>query len=348
MARDYAQNPRGWLLFQGSYGSGKTHLAAAIGNHRLALGETVMFVTVPDLLDHLRAAYAPSSEIEYDELFERVRTAPLLILDDFGAESPTPWAQEKMYQLVNHRYLHRLPTVLTTNTDLTLLDPRIRSRIVDSFLTQIVQMQLPDYRRSDNSREQSALSGLGIYGHMVFETFDFREDTLPPQERENLRKTFEIARTYAHNPQGWLLLIGEHGNGKTHLAAAIANYRNRLGETVMLVTAPDLLDHLRAAFNPSDGVPFDKRFEEIRTVPLLVIDQLDLSSATSWAREKLRQIIDHRYLTHMPTVFTTTQPLEEIDPLIRSRLSDTRQCQILSILASDYRGGAPGPRRPRR
>ena len=117
LAQRYALQPEGWLLFQGNYGSGNAP-AAAIANYRLAVGDQVLFVTVPDLLDHLRAAFGPTSEVAYDELFEQVRTAPLLILDDLGAESATPWAEEKLYQLINHRYLHRLPTVITTNCEL--------------------------------------------------------------------------------------------------------------------------------------------------------------------------------------------------------------------------------------
>ncbi|MEO9254887.1 MAG: ATP-binding protein, partial [Tepidiformaceae bacterium] len=49
-AREYAKGPNGWLVFSGSSGSGKTHLAAAIANERIANGESVLFMVVPDLL----------------------------------------------------------------------------------------------------------------------------------------------------------------------------------------------------------------------------------------------------------------------------------------------------------
>jgi pimeloyl-ACP methyl ester carboxylesterase len=62
----------------------------------------------------------------------------------------------------------------------------------------------------------------------------------------SLRSAPSAAGTLAHlkrrEPDGWLLLTGTYGSGKTHLAAAIANDRvSKYGETVMLVTAPDLL-----------------------------------------------------------------------------------------------------------
>ncbi len=348
LARDYAENPEGWLLFQGSYGSGKTHLAVAIANYRLAQGDSVLFMTVPDLLDHLRSAYAPSSEIEYDELFDRVRNTPLLVLDDLGAESATSWAQEKLFQLINHRYLHRLATVVTTNVELDKIDPRIRSRLVDQQLARSVNMQLPDFRRPGGQVDESILSNLGLYGQMVFENFDFRQSSLPEKERRNLREAYDIALDYAGHPHGWLAFFGQHGCGKTHLAASIANYRKRLGEQVILVTAPDLLDYLRATFHPSAGATFSKRFYEIRSVPLLIIDHLDLTNATPWSLEKIRQIADYRYLASLPTIFTTTQALENIDPFLQSRLLDARQCVSFAILASAYRGGGASPRRLRR
>jgi DNA replication protein DnaC len=345
-AKFYADTLDGWLVFQGSYGSGKTHLAVAIAQHRLAMGEPVVFMTIPDLLDHLRATYAPSSEMAYDELFDRLRNAPLLVLDDLGTESPTPWAQEKLFQLINHRYQHRLPTTITTNADLARLDPRIRSRLMDHTLAQHINMALPDFRQMNQTPEQQPLFDAGLYNDMTFDTFEFREGTLPQDERRNLRQAVEIAWDYAQQPQGWLLFIGAHGNGKTHLAAAIANARHATGETVVLVTVPDLLDYLRAAFAPTAEGGFSKRFYDIRNTPLLILDQFDLTNASSWALEKIRQIVDYRYLKRLPTVFTTARPLENLDPMIRSRILDARRCIVHAILAPDYRGGRPTNRPP--
>ena len=103
-------------MLSGTYGCGKTHLAAAIANHQLTAGRpTPMFVVVPDLLDHLRATFSPTSATTLDRLFEQVKSAPLLVLDDLGTESATPWAREKLFQLLNYRYAARLPTVITTS-----------------------------------------------------------------------------------------------------------------------------------------------------------------------------------------------------------------------------------------
>ena len=128
-AQAFARQPEGWLVLLGGYGCGKTHLAAAIANEQIAQGRPALFVVVPDLLDHLRATYNPQSPVPYDERFQQVRNAPLLILDDLGTQSSTPWAQEKLFQIFNHRYNLRLPTVITSNVELEMIDIRIRSRL---------------------------------------------------------------------------------------------------------------------------------------------------------------------------------------------------------------------------
>lgn len=154
VARRFAENVAGlssdeprWLLLMGGYGTGKTHLAAAVAHRWLAAGQSVFFAVVPDLLDHLRAAFAPSSEMPYDEMFDTIREVELLVLDDLGAENGTAWATEKLFQLINYRYNEGLPTVITTNQQLhTRMDERIRSRLSDLSLVQSVTIKAQDRR----------------------------------------------------------------------------------------------------------------------------------------------------------------------------------------------------------
>ena len=93
-------------------------------------------MVVPDLLDHLRATFGPNSEANYDDLFDEIRNTSVLVLDDLGVQGVTPWAQEKMFQILNHRYNSQLPTVLTTNQRMEDLDQRLRSRLQDLNLVQ--------------------------------------------------------------------------------------------------------------------------------------------------------------------------------------------------------------------
>jgi len=345
-ARDFAANPEGWLVLKGGYGCGKTHLAAAIANVCVERGQPVLFITVPDLLDHLRASFAPTSPAGYDARFGEVRAAPVLILDDLGTESGTPWAQEKLFQIFNYRYNAHLPTVITTNYELEAIPLRLRSRLVDPDLARIVSIVAPDYRRAGIAQDQSDLSSLSLHAHQTFKNFDLRKGELSREEAENLNSALATARRFAQNlPPEWLIFTGTYGCGKTHLAAAVANYRVAKGNSVLFIVVPDLLDHLRATFNPQSAVTFDQRFEEVRRASFLILDDLGTESATPWAREKLYQVFDYRYNARLPTVITTATPIEELDPRLATRMLDVSRCTPFAILAPAYRGGPPRRKR---
>lgn len=339
----FAQDPDGWLLLTGTYGCGKTHLAAAIANARLAAGEPAVFMVVPDLLDHLRATFNPQSAATYDELFEQLRSTPLLILDDLGTQSGTPWAQEKLFQLLNHRYNARLATVITTNQRLEEIDPRVRSRLQDPSLVKHFSIIAPDFR-AGQSPTQSDLSTLAFHRDKLFKNFDLQRDDLSGEELLNLREIFSACEDFAKEPRGWLVLSGESGSGKTHLAASIANHlaSTTFGE-VMFIVVPDLLDHLRAAFGPNSNTRYDRRFDEIKNTACLVLDDLGTESATPWAREKLYQLLNYRYNAELPTVITTAQTMAEIEPWLKTRMLDVLRCKWCMLKVPGYRRTRSSP-----
>ena len=161
-ATTFAAHPEGWLLITGEHGTGKTHLAVAVVERCIRNGFPALFTFVPDLLDHLRAAFSPNSPVQYDQLFEQVKSTPLLILDDLGAETSTPWAKEKLYQLVVHRHNSRLPMMITTYLEVDEIEeahPRLSSRLMDTFINW-VPIGIPDYR--DNRRDRSNSRRRGI------------------------------------------------------------------------------------------------------------------------------------------------------------------------------------------
>jgi DNA replication protein DnaC len=338
-AQQFSQNLNGWLLLQGGYGCGKTHLAAAIANFAVSMGVPTLFITVPDMLDSLRFAFN-DPDSTFAQRFEEIRSAPLLVLDDFGTQNATEWAKEKLFQIVNYRYTNRLPLVVTTNLNLDDIEERIHSRLLDDKLVDRVYIQAPDYRNPIDD------SSLGLLNNLTFATFDLRkEEEIPADVLKKLENAVQSVRAFADDPDGWLLLMGGYGCGKTHLAAAIANHRKALGFPVMFDTVPDLLDHLRAAFSPSSGVSLDRRFEQVRSAPLLILDDLGTQSATPWAREKLYQLFNYRYSTRLPTVITTALRMDDIDERLRSRMMDSRICKIHSLEVPTYTGSTTKQRR---
>ena len=339
-ARQYASSMQGWLLLQGSYGSGKTHLAAAIANFAVQMGVPTLFLTVPDLLDTLRFAY-DSVDTTFEERFEQIRNAQLLVLDDFGTQNATGWAQEKLFQIINYRYINKLALVVTTNLAMDEIEARIRSRLQDPELVTNVRISAPDYRRPMDDMGHSELSSLDVLSNRTFASFMERKtENLPADELKSLDAALKAAQSYAKKPQGWLVLTGPYGCGKTHLAAAIANYRAGLGDPPLFVMVPDLLDHLRAAFSTNSGTSYDRRFDEVRVAPLLVLDDLGSQSATPWAREKLYQLLNYRYNRELPTIMTVAVDLlKDVDERIRTRMMDERICNTVEITVPAFAGG---------
>lgn len=334
-AKRFAEQMDGWLLLEGTYGSGKTHLAAAVANARLSKGDHVLFITAPDLLDHLRSAYAPNSESGYDDLFDRVRNVALLILDDLGVENPSPWAQEKLFQLLNHRYSNQLATIITTNNDVDRLDPRIRSRLLDVELVTRIKVIAPDYRSLSQNQQTQLQTSLNKYLSYTFGTFDV-ENNLTSKEQDGIYKAVNSAWQYANSPQGWFVLYGTYGTGKTHLAAAVGHRRLEMGDDVMFITIPDLMDYLRVSFSPNSPVSFEQRFNDVKNVSFLILDDFSTDTSSNWAKEKLFQLLDFRYVAQLPTVITTSKTLDDLDERIQTRLLDDRLCVHTIITARPY------------
>ncbi len=371
VCQEFARSPQGWLLLEGGYGCGKTHLAAAIANFAVSVGRPTLFITVPDLLDTLRFAFS-DPETSFEVRFEEVRNASLLVLDDFGTQNATGWAQEKLFQIINYRYTNKLPTVITTNLMLDEIESRIRSRLQDDeFLTHI-RITAPDYRRPEKTSNPgvSMLSWPDIVA-MTFETFNGREDdlnkeivttvtvekdtgyrnkykervvtrrTVTQSDLKTLHAAFKAAINFAKDANGWLVLLGESYCGKTHLAAAIGHdYVSFKGQAI-LVDMSTLLDYLKQTFEKESDVSFNRRINEIRNVPLLLLDDIKESQKASvWAEDKLHSILNYRYYTHLPTVITSALLPDSFAasyPGLWNKLLDTSRCKICVIDMPPYR-----------
>jgi DNA replication protein DnaC len=371
VAERFAKELKGWLLLEGAYGCGKTHLAAAIANECVQHGVPTLFITVPDLLDSLRFAYN-DPETTFEQRFEDIRGANLLVMDDFGTQNATPWAQEKLFQIINYRYINKLPTVITTNLILDEIESRIRSRLQDSDFVKYVRITAPDYRRpTETSNPGISMLSFSHIKEMSFGNFETRDEEVgkevvttivrekqdrfgrpfkdkeivrekvTPQHIKRLHEALDSAVQFAENPHGWLVLLGQSYCGKTHLAAAIGNYRQLSKGQVILAEVSTLLDYLKSTFRPNSDVTFDRRFYEISTTPLLLLDDLKESGISSvWAEDKLHQILNHRYYADLPTVITSTLDPDSFSksyPSLWNKILDTSKCQVCVIDMPPYR-----------
>lgn len=99
----------------GPCGTGKSHLAQAIGHHVLRLGIPVLFYTQTQLINRLHKARATG---QFDKPFRQIINAPLLILDDFGLKPLRPGQDELIHDVLAERY-EMNATVVTSNLNVS-------------------------------------------------------------------------------------------------------------------------------------------------------------------------------------------------------------------------------------
>ena len=120
IARDYAakfseaQSSGDGLYIEGTNGTGKTHLAAAIGLYLAEQEYSVIMKTSFDLLDEIKKAFDDPSRSEH-KIMKAYRECDLLIIDDLGKEQCTDWSMSILYSIVNDRYESMRPIIITTN-----------------------------------------------------------------------------------------------------------------------------------------------------------------------------------------------------------------------------------------
>ena len=152
-AQDFAEGSphQPWLWLDGMVGTGKTHLAISIINRRIELGKASKFAVMPEMLDRWRASYGTANPESFDELYGQIANADCLVIDDLNPISLTDWAENKLFALLNHRYNHRMLTVVTSSGLVSKkLSDRwsgILSRLSDKDVVVRCLMTAPDYRR---------------------------------------------------------------------------------------------------------------------------------------------------------------------------------------------------------
>lgn len=111
----WAKHPQGRnLVLCGPTGTGKTHAVMAACREAHRHGLTVVFLPVVELLDLLRPG-GPEGALD------KLMGVDRLVLDDLGAEKATDWTQERLYALVNRRWLEERPTAVTSNLEADVL-----------------------------------------------------------------------------------------------------------------------------------------------------------------------------------------------------------------------------------
>lgn len=155
VAHLYSRQPTNFLVLAGFSGTGKTHLAVAIGNELFQHNFDVIYRSVPDLVDSLRTLMWKDDFPHYHEQITMLRTIHILILDDFGTERATPWSNEVLFHLLDYRSMLQQPTILCITGDPMRLDPMFYSFILDTVHTHRILLAARPYYEPEESAESA-------------------------------------------------------------------------------------------------------------------------------------------------------------------------------------------------
>ena len=143
------------ILLVGPTGTGKSHIAQALGHRACRLNHAVLYVSAQDLLKQLRAARGDGS---YDRRLLRYTTPDLLIVDDLGLRALVGDEPIDLYEIIRQRYQHA-STILTSNRALEELpalfgDPLLASAAMDRLLhdAHVLVLDGDSYRNPPSDR----------------------------------------------------------------------------------------------------------------------------------------------------------------------------------------------------
>ncbi len=335
-------------MIEGPSGCGKTHLAVAVMNASIEKGLPAKYVSALNIPDIVSISIYNQRDDETVDGFAPLMTAPLLVIDDLGAQQSASWVDSRIDQLLTHRFNRGLPTVIVLAVARDQLPERIAMKLLAlDFSVSIVISALDQLGRESGSRIPKTM-----LERMTFEAFNHEGGAAAnTTERESLNIALATAKEFAENPNKWLYLHGHTGVGKTHLAIAIANVRIARNQPVTFWTTPDLLDRLRHTQSRDGNPSFYELFEEVRNSEMLILDDFGAQSMTNWALEKMYQLMAYRHDRLMPTVVTSQYIIwdgaenKNIEHMhgkqqwesLRSRIRDSSVVTERLMVAPDYR-----------
>lgn len=141
----------GLYIWSRTKGSGKTRIAAGIANE-LMKNYAVKFAVSLTILQEIKNTWQIDTKYSENQLLDALYTTDILVIDDFGVERPADWINDKMYQIINERYINQKVTIFTSNDPLDKLsyDDRITNRIKE----RTYQIAFPEESVRDHIAER--------------------------------------------------------------------------------------------------------------------------------------------------------------------------------------------------
>lgn len=136
------------IYIHGGVGTGKTHIIYAMAKRANEKGFGLVIKNIPELLKEFRFDFSRNNNDKEFEEEHIMKYQGLLILDDVGSEKMSDWVEETFYLIINKRYNEMLPTIFTSNLNLSELADRIGDRIVSRIAgsCEVVELKGEDKR----------------------------------------------------------------------------------------------------------------------------------------------------------------------------------------------------------
>lgn len=181
---------------------------------------------------------------------------------------------------------------------------------------EIEALEKEDFTNRIKEINAAANLGRGLYAGFRFDQWDVsRNDPHSARELQAIRKYIDSAKIGQKN---WLFLYGEYGLGKTHLAvAALRKLALDNDWSVRVAVWPELCQLTKESWSASFGPSEAQLWTRVRSVRLLLIDDLDKTSTSEWAMGKLYGLINARLTKGLPTLITSNHSLTDLQAIWR-------------------------------
>ena len=146
-----------------------------------------------------------------------------------------------------------------------------------------------------------------------------------PELDSQLRDVWLTVNEYANGKlkEPGLLLMGDPGSGKTHLAVGALKIRLGNGYDGLFYNYQELLNNIIASYKPEAGSGAREAYREAMDAEILLLDDLGANRVTEWVQDTITAVITHRYDNRKPLIATTNLPDEEAGWVRAKRTQDT-------------------------